>query len=418
MDLGSLAANYLGGAIGNLLVPKQADAQVLGASNANPAPASVWNSIYPPNAAQNVPQGAPQPSGTGPGGSITSWDRLSTSAPSTNNNQSPYAPGQAPAQTGNSSLLDQYRKATNNPNAQQNEIPAGFGGINPPADQQLIDQNYGEISNYLNSLQGSAQSGYNSIVSGINSGYNTANTNLGASQDAANKQIAQQQTEGDQRKQDALTAATRLYNELIMGGQQRFGGASSAGEAYAALTGRELQRNQQATQNDYSTFMGQIATAKNNLQTQYENSLRTLEQNRQDSLRQAEADYNSKLDQINSSRTQALQDKNNAKLSLLQNLRNQVYNINVANAQNSSTLKQTLAQYQQQLQAAEQQIAGNLQQTAQGQQAYNANVNLNPTTSLSMGTQGGGGQNFTPTGQIASAQGNRDQFGNLLYATG
>lgn len=286
----------------------------------------------------------------------------------------------------------------------------------PSAEQQLIDENYNQIMNYLGGLEGSARSGYNSITGGINQNYNTSRTNLDATHQGGVQQINQSQAEGEQRKQDALVAARRLYNELIQGGQQRFGGASSAGEAYAALTGRELQRNNQSTENQFQTFMGQIATAKNNLQIQFENGMRSLEQQRNDALQQAQRDYQSKLDEINARKTMAATDKNNAQLSALQQLRNNIYQINVATAENSGTLQNFVKQQEAQLSSYEQNVQSKLSENTQNQTAYNTNTNLDPTTELAVNT-GGVANPTLQTGQISQGGAQeRDKFGNLLYA--
>ena len=270
----------------------------------------------------------------------------------------------------------------------------------PDPFQQALDSAYGAEMGYLDQAQGAIQGAQSGIISGINQNVDTSLTNLGASNKAGMGQIDQAQGQGEQRKQDALVAAKRLYNELVMGGQQRFGGASSAGEAYGALTGRELQRNTQQTNTDFSQFMGQIQTAKTNLQTQYENGVRTLEQQRNDALRQAERDYQDKLLSIQHDRSMAAQNKAQAQLSALQNLRNNVYAINVQQAQQSGTLNQLLKQTQAQLQQQEQSIMQSMQGVNQGAQAFNTNTTTNPRTGLAINAPQGG-QSFNPTGAIS-----------------
>lgn len=316
----------------------------------------------------------------------------------------------APAGPGNGSYQNQWQAAGHSGIA-----PVGYHGEStssgPSPEQQLLDSAFNAQNDYLNQAEGAIKGAQPGILQGINQGTDTALTNLGASNTAAMGQIDQSQQAGEQRKQDALVAARRLYNELVMGGQQRFGGSSSAGEAYGALTGRELQRNTAQTNTDFSTFMGQVQTAKTNLQTQYENGLRTLEQQRQDALRQAERDYQDKLLSIASDRSQAAGAKANSQLQLLQQLRNNVYAINVAQAQNTGTLQKSLQDAQAQLNQYTAQISPNVGAVNQGQQAFSANTTTAPKTGLAINTAGGSAPTFNPTGAINPDQRKNDQFG-------
>lgn len=277
-------------------------------------------------------------------------------------------------------------QTTTNTSGGSNNPPAPSQPSQPTIDpiQQAINDSYNSSMGYLNNLEGSVRSELPQVQNLINQNYNTSNQNLQNTNTSSNKQIDQQANQGDQRRQDALTAATRLYNELIQGGQQRFGGASSAGEAYQALAGRELQRNNQQTNTDYQNFMGQIATARDSLNTQYQNSLATLEQQRNTALQQAQSDFQDKLNQINSMRNQANQTKASARLSAIQDLRNQIFQINLANAQNQQSVQNYAKQIQDQLAQYEQSANQNLQNTGQASTAFNANTTLNPNTTLSM----------------------------------
>lgn len=294
--------------------------------------------------------------------------------------------------------------------------PGGTGGNMPSTPQQAtptidpvqreIDNVFNSSMNYLGGLENSLRSNQPGITGEINSNYNTGSANLERSQQTAEGQIGQSQQQGEQRKQDALTAARNLYNELIMGGNQRFGGASSAGEAYQALAGRELQRNSQQVQTDYSSFMGQVAQARNNLQMQYQNSLASLEQQRQSALNQAQRDFQDKLNQINAMRTEAAQTKATARLNAITDLRNQIFQINVATAQNSQTVQNYARQLHDQLAQYEQQAMSQAQSAQAGQQAFLGQASTNPSSALNMGD---GSAQGVPQQYIGMINPNKDQ---------
>ena len=262
----------------------------------------------------------------------------------------------------------------------------------------LINSIYNSNINDLNNQEATLRGNQTSILGDINSQADTSKgtltTNLGQSQG----QIDQSAQQGEQRHQDALTAARRLYNELMQGGQQRFGGASSAGEAYGALTGRELQRNQQQIESQHNDFMSQIATAHQNVQAKYDDAVAQLENQRNLALNQAQRDFQDKLSQINSLKNQAAGNKASQQLAALQELRNQIYNINLTNSQNSQAVAQMKTQAEAQLANYAQQSGLNVQAATSGLNSFSQNTTTNPQTGLTFGTQGNN-TTYTPTGQ-------------------
>ena len=168
----------------------------------------------------------------------------------------------------------------------------------------------------------------------------------------------------------------------MQGGQQRFGGASSAGEAYGALTGRELQRNQQQIESQHNDFMSQIATAHQNVQAKYDDAVAQLENQRNLALNQAQRDFQDKLSQINSLKNQAAGNKASQQLAALQELRNQIYNINLTNSQNSQAVAQMKTQAEAQLANYAQQSGLNVQAATSGLNSFSQNTTTNPQTGL------------------------------------
>ncbi len=258
--------------------------------------------------------------------------------------------------------------------------------------QQLINDIFNSTMSGINSQEQNLRSAYPTIQQDINNEYNTSKNTLDTQQQQTNSQLNTQEQQGNQRKEDALTAATRLFNELTTGGQQRFGGASSAGEAYKALAGRELQRNTQQIQTDYSTFMGQVQQARTNLDSQYKNGLLQLEQKKTAALNQAQRYFQNGLAQINSMKSQAEGNKSVQRLQLLQDLRNQVYQINLAEATAKNSIDTYKQQVQDQIDAATSAFTNSYNQAYGANQTFSADTNMNPTTDLTVG-QGNGGTN-------------------------
>lgn len=276
---------------------------------------------------------------------------------------------------------------------------------------QLINDAYNARMGDLNNQEGTLNSQQGSIVSDINSSADTSKNSLTSNLAQSQSQIDQSGVQGGQRKEDALSAARRLYSELSMGGQQRFGGASSAGEAYSALTGRELQRNNQQITTDYNAFMGQVSQARQTVQAKYDDAVKQLEEQRRLALSQAQRDFQDKISQINSLKSQAAGDKAAQQMQALQNLRNQVYNINLATAQNNQNIQQFKTQAESELEKATQAFSAQTGNAQGGLTAFSENASTNPQTTLAFGnTQGGPGA--LQTGQVASQNPNDDEFYN------
>lgn len=248
-----------------------------------------------------------------------------------------------------------------------------------------IENIFSNSMNHLNNLENTLRGNQGSINNQINQNYDTSRGTLTNTKDNSMSQIDLSQRQGEQRKLDAITAARNLYNELVTGGQQRFGGASSAGEAYQALAGREMMRNNQQTQTDFNAFMGQIAQAKSNLEVQYNNAMATLEQQKNDALAQAQREFNDKLAQINGLRNEAASQKAQARLSAISDLRNQIFQINLQNAQNSQAVQRYAMQISDQLNSYESSASSDTQAALSGQQTFGQQTSTNPTTALTMG---------------------------------
>jgi len=186
-------------------------------------------------------------------------------------------------------------------------------------------------------------------------------------------------------KEDALSAARRLYSELQQGYKQRFGGASSAGEAAMALTGNEQQRQMAQTNRGYQDTINQIdqqsATALNTVQSE----------------------FRSRLDQINQNRTMVESQRLQARRGALQDLANKAF-----------AIKQQQESFKQNLQLMQAQI--DMQAKANGTKVFN----VNPSSTLTPGavaTTASGNQGLTnvnnSVGQTSGLY--KDEYLNSLF---
>lgn len=103
-----------------------------------------------------------------------------------------------------------------------------------PSEEEL-NAAYDPIFNYLNQAEQSLRGGFGGINQDIGNQYGVSANTLGSSK---SQNMASLDTSGQkvqQTKEDAMSSARRLYNELIQGFGQRFGGSTSAGEAARTL---------------------------------------------------------------------------------------------------------------------------------------------------------------------------------------
>lgn len=249
---------------------------------------------------------------------------------------------------------------------------------------KALENEYSNTMNYLGESEKNLRGQLPAAQGEVNSMVDANRTNLDVQKQASEAQLQQQSVEGQQRKESALDSARRLYNELMAGGQQRFGGASSAGEAYKTLGATELQRNSGQINQDYGNFMKQVEDQRTNVQNQYSAAVQSLEAQRTSMLNDVMRNFQASLNEINKARTEAGNNKEREKLLVLQDMRNQVYQINLARAQEQKNLDALLQQ-------ANTQIEDYVRQSYGAQQGFNQNTTTNPETGL--GIENGGTTN-------------------------
>ncbi len=315
---------------------------------------------------------------------------------------------------------------TTSPSSSDNSNSSGGGGnngggdsgqtVNTPSIEDQINSIYAPIASYLESAKGSLDTEYGNYKSELNTQYDNSASKLATQKQSGLTELASDQTAADKRKTDALTAATNLYNELMRGGRQRFGGATSAGQAYTELSNTELQKSSNSIQSLWEEASQKITQYKSDLETQYESNLKDLELARTSALNQAYSDYQNKIQEINMYKAQNESNKASAKLDALNNLRNQVYNLNL-NALNLATTlannKQVALNYVDQY---SKKVANNL---LSGQNVYTSlteNTTTSPTSYLSnIGSSGKSSGTQTQTGSISSGKKTYEDYLSSLY---
>jgi len=247
-------------------------------------------------------------------------------------------------------------------------------------DQQLINDAYGQSESYLNQAENQLNADYPTIQGEINAQGQLNNQLLDNSKTSALNQTGQQATTANQRQESALTKARRLYGELQRGYNQRFGGASSAGDAATEISNQERLRQEGTTRQDYGNTMRAIELQNQEIESNYNTGKLQLQQQTQQSLNEAQRDFQNKLLTISQNRALIGQAKAEARLASLQELRNNIYQINMQNMQFQQQLEAQKQAGQQQLQQFSTQSQGAVSAAQGATDAYNPNIQSNLQT--------------------------------------
>lgn len=220
-------------------------------------------------------------------------------------------------------------------------------------DQQVseIDSVYGDLSSFFDQSQQNLQGQQQSALEAARMQAEAQQSQLQSGRDSSLNRLGEQQTSVEGKTQDALAAARRLYNEQLMGFNQRFGAASSAGEASRALLGRESQRQFGDIRQQQAETFNQLNNQRNEVEQQFQAGLMQLQAAKQTAENEIRSRFQQALDQINSNRASSMADKANARLEALQSLRNDMFNLKVEEMNVSQQLQ---AQAQQSLSSVNQ----------------------------------------------------------------
>jgi hypothetical protein len=276
----------------------------------------------------------------------------------------------------------------------------GEGAPSGPTEADL-NQYYQPAYDYLNQYEQNLKGQLPSVLQEAQNQYNTYQSILGANKQQTLGALDVQKSQAQQRQDEANAASRRLFNELQVANQQRFGGSTSAGEAAATLQGRELQRTLGGNQREMGNFLQNYNVQKNQADTSYNTGLLQLQQQKDSAINAANADFQNKMLEIQKNRSGLAQEKAAKSIENLQNYRNQIFQIQMQNAQFQQALQAQKQQSDLQLQNS---LAQYQAQAGSGQSALSSllgNTNLNPTTQFGIGGTNNSGSNAY-TGSISS----------------
>lgn len=280
----------------------------------------------------------------------------------TTNNPAPApAPQNNPAPSNNSGLDPHINPATGQWDDNYYASQQKGGQPSGPSDEEL-NAVYNPTMNYLNQAEAQVRGDYPTVLDAAQKQYESAIAELTSNKKKNEGTIAENTVQAGQRKEDALTAARRLYDELRKGYGQRFGGSSSAGQAASEIAAVEQQRQQGGVQKDYGTTIRQIEQSRNQLETDYQTGQAKIQEQKSLALQQAQQNFTQQILQIQSQRAQTESQKAAAKLQALTDLRNQAYQTQ----QQAAQYQQNLDMFYRQQQADLQTYAAKLQMAGQG----------------------------------------------------
>ena len=282
---------------------------------------------------------------------------------------------------------------------------------NPADFENQLNEIYNQALGFANQQKGFAEQMKTGNIADIEGQYGVSKGTLDTSKGQAMGTLQESDISARQRQEQSLDAIRRLYSEMQMGYNQRFGGASSAGEAARALAGQEQQRQSGTTRQATSDALRQIETQKVQVEENYKNTLLDLENKKATAINEANRNFQSAILAIDKDLGTAANEKSLAKMNLLKEYKTDLFNIKQQEAAFKANIETMKAQADMQTQSALQQLQAS---AGQGQSAVNTQMGsttINPQTGLTMGSN-----QYNPavmTGQIS-----KDELQNYLGQIG
>lgn len=240
--------------------------------------------------------------------------------------QVPYGPQPAPA-----GYYPQPQPATPT-SKKSNPQPSDSdgGGYQPPSIDPILEEinrMYDPIMSHLSSAESRLRGELPGALSRIEDQFGTAKQTLDTGKTQTSRQIGESEEQARARTQAAQDAARRLFQELNIGAQQRFGGSSSAGEAWSELANREMMRNMGDINMQANETFRTIARQKVELEENHNNALMQLEQQKRDAIANVEKEFNDRIQDINRMRAESESAKSQMRVEALRDYRNQIMQI-------------------------------------------------------------------------------------------
>jgi hypothetical protein len=288
-------------------------------------------------------------------------------------------------------------------------------GASQPDIQSQIDAIYNPSFDYLNQAQSNLEKDYPNVIGNIQNQYDVNNQMLSDQNTSGLSQLDRNAVSASNRKEDALSSARRLYDELRRGYQQRFGGSTSAGQASTELASVEQQRQMGQTTRSYADTVAQIEYQKSDLNRGYSTAVMKLKYDTDAAKNQAQSDFQSKLLSIQQNRSQIESAKAQASLTALQEYRNQLFQISQQNMQFQQTLELQKSQATTALDSYAKQLALSGQGSQSALTNYFNSTSMNPSSALTVGASNGANTTANYTGQIGKTIKGYDQYGQPIY---
>jgi len=275
-------------------------------------------------------------------------------------------------------------QSSQSPQPPQPPQPSGSEYQPPSIDPILeeINRMYDPIMSHLSSAESRLRGELPGALSRIEDQFGTAKQTLDTGKTQTSRQIGESEEQARARTQAAQDAARRLFQELNIGAQQRFGGSSSAGEAWSELANREMMRNMGDINMQANETFRTIARQKVELEENYNNALMQLEQQKRDAIANVEKEFNDRIQDINRMRAESESAKSQMRVEALRDYRNQIMQIQLdeLNYRRQIDAQAKSAQLQLDTALAGFQQAGGMAETATSN--LMAGTTMNPQTGL------------------------------------
>jgi hypothetical protein len=273
-----------------------------------------------------------------------------------------------------------------------------YSDISPawnPADfENELNSVYNQALDFANKQKEFAGQSNQSNIADINNQFGVSKETLDTSKGQTMGTLGESEIGSRQRQEQSLDAIRRLYNEMTMGYQQRFGGASSAGEAAKALAGQEMQRQMGTTRQSTGDALRQIENQKVQVEQNYKNSLLDLENKKNTAINESNRNFQSAMLSIDNDVKVAANEKALAKMNLLKEYKTDLFNIKQQEAAWKANLESMKYQADLQTESALKQMQG------AGSTGTTAYQNLLNQTSTSPTSNLGVNNSYNPTTQM------------------
>jgi hypothetical protein len=183
---------------------------------------------------------------------------------------------------------------------------------NPAMD--ILNQRASQYATQLPVTQQRVTDMYNASLTPLNERLTTGEANINT-----------QRTDTSNAKDSAISQARQLYNELLQQGLSKFGGASSAGGAYAAIIGKQVARNMGGIEQTNAQSNAKLDTEWKNLSDFVSQQKIDLDTKKRDALSQVQADYDNAIKEIDIQKNTLESDKAAQRISALKEARDRAY---------------------------------------------------------------------------------------------